>query len=272
MRENHPRRICFSITYCSQIKDLSLQFGHSKQEKLPWSGHQISDSVIAALFPKDLYTNLLEFLKAFFLPIVLLSHSQDSEHWCWRPPPHNSWLQMCYSLNSARKCLLKAEHTNFSCFKCGQPWQTWSWQTCSRSSVNWTVSGVHLHSLTLKKYNAPERVISVILRRNTPDLPSQGSRTGILLLTLFFSTGKRQMLCWQLLPSISAPYSLSKVKLIKSLLKGCSGSCDNYFRLGCVIIYVILWAHRAAATFAGSSPALDFHKNLIITPGRHDWD
>lgn len=107
-----------------------------------------------------------------------------------------------------------------------------------------------------------ERVISVIVRRNTPNLPSQGSRTRILLLTLFFSTGKRQM-CWQLLPSISAPYSLSKVKLIKSLLKGSSGSCDNYYRLGCVIIYVILWAHRAAATLTGSIPALVFHKNLI---------
>lgn len=79
----------------------------------------------------------------------------------------------------------------------------------------------------------------------------------------FLSTGKRQMLCWQLLPSSSTPYSLSKVKLIKSLLKSCSDNCDNYFRLGCVIIYVILWAHRAAATFTGSILALVFHKNLI---------
>lgn len=77
------------------------------------------------------------------------------------------------------------------------------------------------------------------------------------------STGKSQILHWQLLPSSSTPYSLSKVKLIKSLLKICSDNCANYFRLGCMIIYVILWAHRAAATFAGSALAVAFHKNLI---------
>lgn len=37
----------FTESHCSQIKAPSPKSGHSKQEKLPWSGQEMSDSIVA---------------------------------------------------------------------------------------------------------------------------------------------------------------------------------------------------------------------------------